>query len=83
LESASVSIPAAAAEASRLSPDVGEALLEAACLGFTDGVAGAAWVGALVTAVLGVLSFTVLRRVPSGQPVRTDAGNRDRPRRDW
>ncbi|WP_152514338.1 MFS transporter [Nocardiopsis valliformis] len=79
LESASASIPAAAAEAERLPPDIGGALLEAAQLGFTDGVVGAAWVSAVVTAVLGVLSFTVLRKVPSGQPVRTDAGNRDRP----
>ncbi|GAA1074443.1 MFS transporter [Nocardiopsis metallicus] len=67
LESASVSIPAATAEAERLSPEVGEALLEAARLGFTDGVAGAAWVGAVITAVLGVLSFAVLRSVSSGQ----------------
>ncbi|GAA1462065.1 MFS transporter [Nocardiopsis exhalans] len=78
LEPASVSIPAAEAEAARLPPDAGEALLEAARLGFTDGVAGAAWVGAVVTAVLGVLSFTVLRKAPSGQPVRADADNRDR-----
>ncbi|MFC9086587.1 MFS transporter [Nocardiopsis dassonvillei] len=50
--------------AESLDPELGRQLIDTAAPAFTTGISAAAWVCAVVTAVLSVLAFVALRRVP-------------------